>query len=162
MSKSVARVHDGDDHDFLGLKKCSLLLAMTELLKFYPQGKHLYIEFLANKYIEIQPTNDFETKMLLERIRPVILQLDEFVESRGLKEVIEVNLKDVPISKLNSDMALDMIHMCMSLRPDKELIDKIVITNSNPLFSMIYKAVQGRVDPRIRKVLTIDTNSNFD
>jgi hypothetical protein len=135
---------------------------MTELLKFYPQGKHLYIEFLANKYIDVQPTNDFETKMLIERIRPVIQQLDEFVESRGLKEVIEVNLKDVPISKLNSEMALEMIHLCMSLRPDKELIDRIVITNSNPLFSMIYKTVQGRVDPRIRRVLSIESNSNFD
>lgn len=135
---------------------------MSELLKFYPQGKHLYIEFLANKYIEIQPTNDFETKMLLERVRPVIQQLDEFVESRGLKEVIEVNLKDVPISKLNSDMALDMIHMCMSLRPDKNLIEQIVITNTNPLFGMIYKTVQGRVDPKIRRVLKIENNSNFN
>jgi len=162
VSKSVARVHDRADYDFLGLKKCRLLLVMTELLKFYPQGKHLYIEFLANKYIDVQPTNDFETKMLIERIRPVIQQLDEFVESRGLKEVIEVNLKDVPISKLNSEMALEMIHLCMSLRPDKELIDRIVITNSNPLFSMIYKTVQGRVDPRIRRVLSIESNSNFD
>jgi len=162
VSKSVARVHDGDDHDFLGLKKCSLLLAMTELLKFYPQGKHLYIEFLANKYIEIQPTNDFETKMLLERIRPVVQQLDDFVESRGLKEVIEVNLKDVPISKINSDMALEMINLCISLRPEKNLIEQIIITNSNPIFGMIYKAVQGRVDPSVRRVLRVDGNSHFD
>jgi len=135
---------------------------MTELLKFYPQGKHLYIEFLANKYIEVQPTNDFETKMLLERIRPVIQQLDEFVESRGLKEVIEVNLKDVPISKINSEMAIEMIQLCMTLRPEKNLIDQIVITNSNPLFGLIYKTVQGRVDPSIRRVLRVENNSHFE
>lgn len=135
---------------------------MTELLKFYPQGKHLYIEFLANKYIEVQPSNDMESKMLLERIRPVITQLDEFVESRGLTEVIEVNLKDVPISKINSDMAMEMINMCLSIRPEKHLIDKIVITNSNPLFGMIYKTVQGRLDPTIRRVLSVESNSKFD
>ena len=135
---------------------------MAELLKFYPQGKHLYIEFLAQKYLDIQPTNDFETRMLIERIKPVITQLDEFVETRGLKEVIEVNLTDVPMSKLNSDMALEMIQLCMSLRPDKDLIDKIVITNSNPVFGMIYKAVQGRVDTSIRRVLHIESNSKFD
>jgi hypothetical protein len=135
---------------------------MTELLKFYPQGKHLYIEFLANKYIEVQPTNDFETKMLLERIRPVIQQLDEFVESRGLKEVIEVNLKDVPISKINSEMAIEMIQLCMTLRPEKNLIEQIVITNSNPLFGLIYKTVQGRVDPSIRRVLRVENNSHFE
>ena len=135
---------------------------MTELLKFYPQGKHLYIEFLANKYIEVQPSNDMESKMLLERIRPVITQLDEFVESRGLKEVIEVNLKDVPISKINSDMAMEMINLCLSIRPEKHLIEKIVITNSNPIFGMIYKTVQGRLDPTIRRVLSVESNSKFD
>lgn len=135
---------------------------MTELLKFYPQGKHLYIEFLANKYIEVQPSNDFETKLLLERIRPVIQQLDEFVESRNLKEVIEVNLKDVPISKINSEMALDMINLCMSLRPEKNLIEQIIITNSNPVFGMIYKTMQGKLDPSIRRVLRVEGNSHFD
>jgi len=135
---------------------------MSELLRFYPDEKYLYIEFLANKYLEVQPSNDFESKMLLERIRPVISQLDDFVESRGLREMIEVNLKDVPISKLNSKMAIEMLDMCMSMRPEKNLIDRITITNSNPLFGMIYKSVQGSVDPKIRKVLSIESNSKFD
>jgi hypothetical protein len=135
---------------------------MAELLKFYPQGNHLYIEFLANKYIDVQPSNDTESKMLLERIRPIVTQLDDFVESRGLKEVIEVNLKDVPISKINSDMAMEMINLCLSIRPEKHLIEKIVITNSNPVFGMIYKTVQGRLDPGIRRVLSVESNSKFD
>ncbi len=135
---------------------------MTELLRFYPDEKYLYIEFLANKYIEVQPSNDLESRMLLERIRPVISQLDDFVESRGLKEMIEVNLKDVPISKINSDMAMEMINMCLSIRPEKHLIERITITNSNPVFSMIYKTVQGRLDPSIRKVLRVEANSKFE
>ena len=135
---------------------------MSELLRFYPDEKYLYIEFLANKYLEVQPSNDFESKMLLERIRPVISQLDDFVESRGIREMIEVNLKDVPISKLNSKMAIEMLDMCMSMRPEKNLIDRITITNSNPVFGMIYKTVQGKLDPSIRKVLRIEANSKFD
>lgn len=144
------------------LKKSRTLLDMTELLKFYPQGKHLYIEFLANKYIEVQPSNDFEQKMLLERIRPVVQQLDEFVESRGLKEVIEVNLKDVPISKINSEIAVEMINLCHSLRPEKNLIEQIIITNSNPIFGIIYKTVRGRLAPAIQRVLRVEGNSHFD
>jgi hypothetical protein len=135
---------------------------MTELLRFYPDEKYLYIEFLANKYLEVQPSNDLESKMLIERIRPVISQLDDFVESRGLKEMIEVNLKDVPISKLNSDMAMDMINMCLSIRPEKHLIERITITNSNPVFGMVYKTIQGRLDPSIRRVLRVEANSKFD
>jgi hypothetical protein len=135
---------------------------MADLLKFYPDGKFLYIEFLADKYIEQQPSNDLETKMLLERIRPIIFQLDEFVEKRGLKEIIEINLKNVPISKLNSKMALDMIDLCMNIRPDKHLVEKIVVTNSNPVFGMIYKGVQGNLNPWVRQILKIDSNSKFD
>ena len=135
---------------------------MSELLKFYPQGNYLYIEFLASKYIDVQPSDDFEARMLLERIKPVISQLDAFVESRGLKEVIEVNLKDVPISKLNSKTALDMLNLCTSIRPEKNIIEKIVITNSNPVFGMIYKTVQGSLDPSIRKILSIESDSKFN
>jgi hypothetical protein len=135
---------------------------MADILKFYPDGRHLYIELLANKYIEIQPSNDVEMRMLLERIRPIITQLDAFVESRGLREVIEINLKDVPISKINSKMAVDMIDMCLTIRPEKNLIEKIVITNSNPVFGMIYKTVQTNIDPSIRRVLSIESNSNFE
>jgi hypothetical protein len=135
---------------------------MSELLRFYPDENYLYIEFLANRYLEVQPSNDMESRMLLERIRPVINQLDDFVESRGLKEMIEVNLKDVPISKLNSEMAMDMINMCLSIRPEKHLIERITITNSNPVFGMIYKTVQSKLDPNIRKVLRIEANSKFD
>jgi len=135
---------------------------MTELLRFYPQGKYLYIEFLATKYIDEQPSNAIESKMMLERIRPIVAQLDAFVESRGLKEIIELNLRDVPISKLNSKMACDMIDLCMSIRPEKNIVEKIVITNSNPIFKMIYKSVQGLVNPSVRKLLTIESNSKFD
>lgn len=135
---------------------------MAELLRFYPDGKYLYIEFLATKYIEQQPSNDIESKMMLERIRPIVAQLDAFVESRGLKEIIELNLKDVPISKLNSKMACEMIDLCMSIRPEKNFVERITITNSNPVFGMIYKSVQGLVNPSVRKILTIEANSRFD
>ena len=77
------------------LKKYTTNLDMSELLRFYPDEKYLYIEFLASRYIDVQPSNDTESRMLLERIRPVITQLDDFVESRGLKEMIEVNVFQV-------------------------------------------------------------------
>ena len=50
----------------------------------------------------------------------------------------------------------------MSIRPDKNLVEKIIITNSNPVFGMIYKSVQGLVNPHVRKLLSIESNSKFD
>ena len=61
---------------------------MAELLRFYPQGKYLYIEFMGDKYIEIQPKTKVESEELLNKIKPIVAQLDAFVESRNLKEII--------------------------------------------------------------------------
>jgi len=135
---------------------------MTELLRFYPDGKHLYIEFLASKYIDVQPSNDFEMQMLLERIRPIVKQLDDFVEQHNLKEVIEINLKDVPVAKLNADMAIGMMNLCSTIRPDKNIVEKVVITNSNPVFRMIYKSVQGNINPGFTEIITFESNSKFE
>ena len=135
---------------------------MAELLRFYPQGKHLYIEFLGDKYIEVQPKNKIESEELLSKIKPIVIQLDAFVENRKLKEIIEVNLKGVPISKLNSKMACEMLDLCMNIRPEKNLIEKIVITNANPIFNMIYKSVQTCLDPKIKRLVVIEANSKFE
>jgi len=59
-------------------------------------------------------------------------------------------------------MAMDLINMCLSIRPEKHLIERITITNSNPIFGMIYKTVQGKLDPSIRRVLRIEANSKFE
>ena len=73
----------------------------NDLLVFYPHGRHLYIEFLGAKYIERQPKDAVEAQEFTRAIKPIVQQLDDYVEKHGLKEIIELNLKGVPISKLN-------------------------------------------------------------
>lgn len=132
-----------------------------DLLVFYPQGRHLYIEFIGAKYIERQPKTPEEVAAFSQQIRPVIDQLDEYVEKHGLKEIIELNLKDVPISKLNAETALHLLNLMSEIRPDKALLEKIRIINSNPVFNMIYKTVRGRLPGRIRDIVEIEDNSKF-
>jgi hypothetical protein len=124
---------------------------MTDLLVFYPKGKHLHIEFLGGKYIENQP----------KTIKPVVAQLDEYVEKHGLKEIIELNLKGVPISKLNSETAIHLLKLMMDIRPDKGLLEKIKITNSNPIFNMVYMGVKGRLPSRVRDIVEFENDSKF-
>ena len=63
---------------------------MSDLLVFYPQGRHLYIEFLGAQYIERQPKTVLEAQAFSMAIKPVIQQLDDYVEKHGLKEIIEL------------------------------------------------------------------------
>lgn len=134
---------------------------MTDLLVFYPQGRHLYIEFLGARYIETQPKTPEETAAFLKSVEPVISQLDEYVEKHQLKEIVELNLKGVPISKLNSETAIHLLKLLVDLRPDKGLLEKIRITNSNPVFNMIYKGVRGKLPGRVRDLVEIEDNDKF-
>ena len=134
---------------------------MTDLLVFYLKGKHLYIEFLGGKYIENQPKNALEAAEFSLKIKPVIDQLDEYVEKHGLKEIIELNLKGVPISKLNSETAIHLLKLMMDIRPDKGLLEKIKITNSNPIFNMVYMGVKGRLPSRVRDIVEFENDSKF-
>ena len=134
---------------------------MSDLLVFYPQGKHLYIEFLGGKYIENQPKNAIEAAEFTNKIKPVISQLDAYVEKHGLKEIIELNLKGVPISKLNSDTAVHLLKLMMDIRPDKGLLEKIKITNSNPIFNLAYKSVKSRLPARVVEIVEFENDSKF-
>ena len=134
---------------------------MTDLLVFYPQGRHLYIEFMGAKYIERQPKTAVEAHEFSMSIKPVIQQLDAYVEKHNLKEIIELNLKGVPISKLNSETAVHLLQLLMEIRPDKGLLEKIRITNSNPIFNMVYKSVKSRLPERVSSIVEFANNDKF-
>lgn len=132
-----------------------------DLLVFYPQGRHLHIEFLGARYIEKQPKTPEESRKFMDSVAPVVQQLDEYVEKHGLKEIIELNLKDVPISKLNSETAVHLLKLMIELRPDKDLLEKIKVTNSNPVFNMIYKGVKTSLPEKITSLVEIVSDSKF-
>ena len=134
---------------------------MTDLLVFYPQGRHLYIEFQGARYIERQPKTTQEVERFTEIIKPIVAQLDAYVEKHGLKEIIELNLKGVPISKLNSHMALHLLNLISEIRPDKGLLEKIIITNTNPVFNMIYRGIRTKLPDRVKNIVEVESNSKF-
>jgi hypothetical protein len=134
---------------------------MSDLLVFYPNGKYLNIEFLGMKYIQRQPKTPAETVQFMSEIRPVIQQLDDYVIQHNLKEIIELNLKGVPISKLNSDTALHLLELLTHIRPDKNIVEKIRITNANPIFNMVYKSIRGRLPGRMSEIIEVESNSKF-
>jgi hypothetical protein len=94
-------------------------------------------------------------------IKPIVQQLDDYVEKHGLREIIELNLKGVPISKLNSETAVHLLKLMIEIRPDKGLLEKIRITNSNPLFSMVYKSVKTKLPVRISGIVDFVDNDKF-
>ena len=136
-------------------------MSATELLVFYPHGKYLCIEFLGAKYIERQPKTPQEAIDFMNEIKPIVQQLDDYVIQHNLKEIIELNLKGVPISKLNSDTAVHLLELMTKIRPEKGILEKIRITNTNPVFNMAYKAVKSRLPTRVSSIVEFESNSKF-
>jgi len=136
-------------------------LKMADMLVFHPKGTHLHIEFLGANYIKRQPKTPEETARFMIEVRPIIQQLDDYVIKYNMKEIIELNLKGVPITKLNSGMALELITLLTQIRPDKGLLEKIKITNTNPIFNMIYKSIKSRLPERMKGIIEIESNSKF-
>lgn len=134
---------------------------MTDLLVFYPRGKYLYIEFLGGKYIEKQPKSPVEAEEFANKIKPIVAQLDAYVEKHGLKEIVELNLKGVPIAKLNSETALHLMNLVCEIRPDKGILEKIKVTNVNPIFIMIYNGIKSRLPDRVKGIIEVESNSAF-
>jgi hypothetical protein len=129
---------------------------MDGLLTFYPSHKYLIIEFNGLKYIEKQPKNDQEMIEFIKEVKPIVSQLDDFVELHKLREIIELNLKNVPIVKLNTDTILNLINMLNQLRPDKNILEKIKITNASPMFIIIFKACRGRLPINLKNIIEIE------
>ena len=134
---------------------------MTDLLVFYPQGKYLHIEFLASKYLERQPKTPAQKEMFILSIKPIITQLDDYVSKHNLKEIVELNLKGISLARLDHQSAVDLLHMCTEIRPDKGLLEKIVVTNTNPVFNMIYKTVKGKLPQKVSSIVEIASDSKF-
>lgn len=134
---------------------------MSDLLLFYPRGSKLVIEFLGARYIQRQPKTPEDANIFMNEVRPIIEQLDEYVAKNGLKEIIELNLKDVPLSKLNADTAIHLIQLMSEIRPEKGLLEKICITHSNPIFNMIYRGAKGRLPARVRDIVEIVADTKF-
>jgi len=47
------------------------------------------------------------------------------------------------------------------IRPDKGLLEKIKITNSNPIFNMVYRSVKSRLPDRIKGLVEFDNDGKF-
>ena len=75
--------------------------------------------------------------------------------------IVELNLKGVPIAKLNSETALHLMNLVCEIRPDKGILEKIKVTNVNPIFTMIYKGIKSRLPDRVKGIIEVESNSAF-
>jgi hypothetical protein len=123
---------------------------MTEIFRFYPEGKYLYVEVLGNEYLKKQPKNPAEAEVFAKGLKPIVENVENFIREKNLREIMILNLKGVGISALNPQTSSQLVNLLYTLRSDEEaFLDRIEIKNSNPVFEMFFSSVKKDLPPEL-------------
>jgi len=123
---------------------------MAEIFRFYPEGQFLFIEVLGNEYLKRQPTNPEDAQKFAEGLKPIVAQVEDLMREKKMREVMVLNLKGVGLSSLNPQTTTQLVNLLYTLRSDDEsFLDRIEISNSNPLFEMLYGQVKRNLPAKL-------------
>jgi hypothetical protein len=130
-------------------------MAQCDFLKFYPDGKYLYVEILAKEYMKSQPETLEGATNIANTIRPIIHDLERFCVAKNLKEITVVNLAGVNLANVKPEYTLKLITMMHTERPDFKHLERIEIKNANTQFEMLYSVIKVGLPAPIRRIVKL-------
>ena len=99
---------------------------MTEIFRFYPEGDTLFVEVLGNEYLKNQPSTPSEAEVFAQGLRPIVAQVEDYIRTNKLREVMILNLKGVGLAALNPQTTTQLVNLLYTIRSDDEvLLDRI-------------------------------------
>lgn len=130
---------------------------MADFLKFYPDGKYLYVEILAKEYIKHQPNTKEGMENIAKAVKPIVAELERFCDSKKLKEITVVNLEGVNLAQIKPEYTIKLITLLHSERPDFKHLERIDIINGNLQFEMMYDVVKFGLPGPLKKIIQFKT-----
>jgi hypothetical protein len=128
---------------------------MAEIFRFYPEGQMLFIEVLGNEYLKRQPKNPEDAQKFAEGLKPIVMQVEDMMRAKNMREVMVLNLKGVGLTSLNPQTATQLVGLLYTIRSDDEsFLDRVEIHNSNPIFEMLYSQVKRNLPPKLVSLIT--------
>lgn len=113
-----------------------------DFLTFYPKGRNLLIEFIPDKYISWQPSNENQIEEKIQEIIPVITDLRSFCRNKGMSQIIIIDCdKAINFDRLNYVLTCKMISILTDDYPDPdEILKRIEVRHCNPALTAIYNS----------------------
>lgn len=130
-------------------------MAQCDFLKFYPDGKFLYVEILAKEYMKSQPETQEGTNKIISQIRPIVADLERFCIAKNLKEITVVNLEGVNLANVKPEYTMKLITMLHTERPDFKHLERIEIKNANAQFEILYGVLKMGLPAPIRRIVKL-------
>jgi hypothetical protein len=130
-------------------------MAQCNFLKFYPDGKYLYVEVLAKEYMKSQPETLEGANKIAAQVRPIVTDLERFCVAKNLKEITVVNLEGVNLANVKPEYTMKLITMLHTERPDFKHLERIEIKNANAQFEMLYSVLKVGLPAPIRRIVKL-------
>jgi hypothetical protein len=130
-------------------------MAQCNFLRFYPDGKYLYVEVLAKEYMKSQPETQEGANKIAAQIRPIVSDLERFCIAKNLKEITVVNLEGVNLANVKPEYTMKLITMLHTERPDFKHLERIEIKNANTQFEMLYSVLKVGLPAPIRRIVKL-------
>jgi len=128
-------------------------MTQCNFLRFYPDGKYLYVEILAKEYMKSQPETQEGANKIASQVRPIVTDLERFCVAKNLKEITVVNLEGVNLANVKPEYTMKLITMLHTERPDFKHLERIEIKNANAQFEILYSVLKVGLPAPIRRIV---------
>jgi hypothetical protein len=126
-------------------------------LKLFPKGEYLIIEFIPDKYVEIQPVNFIEYKEKIKSFADAIRNLNEYTSRMHMRQIIIIDCdKCVNIFKLNLVLFGKGVSAMAKVFENTELLEQVRIIHTNSIIKSIYKCFRKIIPTVIDELITIE------
>ena len=126
-----------------------------DFLRFHPDGKYLYIEILANEYIKRQPETVEGAAKIAADLKPILNDVERFMETNAMKEVTIVNLKGVNLNDVNVKAAMSLVTLLHNERPAMKYLVSIEIREANDVFELMYNTFKIGLPAAVRRIVKL-------
>jgi hypothetical protein len=126
-----------------------------DFLKFHPDGKYLYVELLATEYLRRQPETPESAAKIADELRPMLNDIERFMDTNAMKEITVVNLKGVNLSDVNVKAAMSLITLLHTERPEMKYLVGIEIRGATDTFEMMYNTFKLGLPAAVRKIVKL-------
>jgi len=126
-----------------------------DFLKFHPDGKYLYVELLATEYLRRQPETPESAAKIADELRPMLNDIERFMDTNSMKEITVVNLKGVNLSDVNVKAAMSLITLLHNERPEMKYLVGIEIRGATDTFEMMYNTFKIGLPASVRKIVKL-------
>jgi hypothetical protein len=129
---------------------------MDSCLKLFPRRDKLYIEFIPDEYVKIQPINvsDFKDKIVL--FKKTIADLNTYSKKTNTKQIIILDCdKCVNIYKLNLVFFARGVSVMAKLFENVDMLEEVRVIHSSSIIKTLYSSFKRFIPQVISDLISI-------